>query len=499
MNSSREVQQLDLYTLLRDILKNIWTVILAALIGLMSIYIWNRGVYVPQYTSTATLLVNIKNSASYSYTSLSASSEIAQIFTKVFVQPTMKEHAASYLGAPSFSGQISSSSLSNTNIFTVSVTSSSPELSYEELCAVLEVYPEISGAIFSNCVIDVLRSPDLPAGPSNSISQKNARRVALICAAVDLFLVALLSYLRDTVKNEKFFKKKIDAKLFGTVCHERQSRTIIEYIRRRLNHVKEAPLVGNAYTSFAFTENYQKIASRFEYMKRHENAKVFLLTSGAENEGKSTVAANIALTLAARKNRVLLLDMDFKKPALHKIFSIPKSNTPDFALVLSGKCAPEDFTFTQYKDSKLRLAINQTSHFDYVDWIHSEHTTAFLKALRDSDEYDFIILDTPPLSVAADNTALAQIADSTLLVVRTDCVFVGELNDMILSLSDSSKHFSGCILNDIHKEFDFLTQFGLDESGSHSNYNGYYGGYGAYGGYGKSSYPKASDTTSERK
>ncbi len=494
MSTTNDNNRLDIYSLARDVARNFWVIILAALIGAMSMFMWNRGVFTPLYTSTATLIVNLKNSSSFSYNNLASSSEITQIFTDVFVQPTMKEYASEHLGRSGFFGDISAQPLEDTNIFTVSVTSSEPEVSYEELCAVLEVYPEISGTVFSDCIIDILREPDLPTYPSNSYSQSRIALAALGCAAVVLALILIISYLRDTVKNESIFKSEVDAKLFGTVCHERRVKNFAELKIYRVNKKALSPLVGNARTSFAFTEEYHKIASKIEYLNRSEGAKVFLLTSCAENEGKSTASANIALTLALRKKRVALLDMDFKKPSVHKIFGAAEADGPDLALYLSGEAAPNEYRFTQYKNTCLFLGLNHQSHFNYVDWIHTSGMVERVNALRDSGQFDFILMDTPPISVAADITALSQLADSTLLVVRTDCVYIGEINDVILSLSENSRSFSGCILNDVHKEFASLTQFGLNESGYYGHHNGYYGKYSGYHSYPHATTPISNDS-----
>ena len=219
-NEKKNGIHIELHSLFRDIFRNAWVVLLAALIGFMSVNLWNQSMHTPQYTSTATLIVNIRNSASYSYTNLSSSSEMAKIYTEVFKQQTMKEYAAQYLEMDRFRGSVSASVLDNTNIFTVSVTSSSPEMSYNELCAILEVYPEISDSVFSDSVIEIMRSPNFPSAPSNSISASNRRLTMLVCAAATLALIIYLSIHRDTVKDEKDFKTKIDAKLFGTVMYE---------------------------------------------------------------------------------------------------------------------------------------------------------------------------------------------------------------------------------------------------------------------------------------
>lgn len=460
------------YSLLRDIVLNFWVVILAALIGFMSVNIWNQSMYTPMYTSTATLIVNIKNSASYSYTNLSSSSEMAKIYTEVFKQPTMKEYAAEHLGEDRFVGNISASVLNNTNIFTVSVTTSSPETSYRELCAILEVYPQISESVFSDSVIEIMRSPNFPGSPSNAISAGNRSLVMIGCAGIVLAAIIYLSVTRDTVKDEKAFKDKVDAKLFGTVSYERPRRSLKEIVTRK----KISLLISHASASYTFTENYHKIANRIEYLNRTEGSKVFLVTSLAEDEGKSTTVANIALALADRGNRVALLDMDFKKPAVHKIFDMKKTDTEDFASLLSGKTSLEQYVVNPFMKTGVDLMVNFKSHNDYVNWIHGDNIHAVFAKLRDEMGYDYIFIDTPPLSVAADVTTFMQLADKSLVVVRTDYVLAADINDAILSLKEKTDNFAGCILNAVHKEFSLLGQLGFDE-------RGYYGKYGSYSRY----------------
>jgi capsular exopolysaccharide synthesis family protein len=462
----------ELYSLLRDIVLNIWVVILAALIGFMSVNIWNQSMYTPMYTSTATLIVNIKNSASYSYTNLSSSSEMAKIYTEVFKQPTMKEYAAEHLGEDRFVGSVSASVLNNTNIFTVSVTTSSPETSYRELCAILEVYPQISESVFSDSVIEIMRSPNFPGSPSNAISAGNRSLVMMGCAGIVLAAIIYLSVTRDTVKDEKAFKDKVDAKLFGTVSYERPRRSLKDIITRK----KISLLISHASASYTFTENYHKIANRIEYLGRTEGSKVFLVTSLAEDEGKSTTVANIALALADRGNRVALLDMDFKKPAVHKIFDMKKTDTEDFASLLSGKTSLEQYVVNPFMKTGVDLMVNFKSHNDYVNWIHGDNIKAVFDKLRDEMGYDYILIDTPPLSVAADVTTFMQLADKSLVVVRTDYVYAADINDAILSLKEKADNFAGCILNAVHKEFSLLGQLGFDE-------RGYYGKYGSYSRY----------------
>jgi len=462
------------YSLLKDIVLNFWTVILAALIGLMAVSIWNGSVFTPVYTSSATLVINMGNSATYSYTALSSSTEMAKVFTEVFKQPTMKKYAASHLGMDDFSGSISAKVLEDTNIFTLSVTSNSPEMSYRELCAILEIYPEISDFVLGDTVVEVMRAPTLPLSPSNHISNTNRKLAVAGSGALVFLIIVLLSITRDTVKDERVFKEQIDARLFGIIGHEAPHMLLKERLKRR----KTSLLITNAFASFRFTEHYHKLATKLEYLHRSKGVRIILLTSLAENEGKSTTSANIALALAKRKNKVVLLDMDFKKPALHKIFDMQNEDVQDLALLMSGQKPLASYRFNRYRDTNLDLALNKKSYNNYTDWLYSGKFKDIINDLRSLGQYDYIIIDTPPLSVAADVIQIAQLADLSLLVVRTDYVYSPAINDAVLSLKDNTKNFGGCILNDVHKEFTLLGQMGLDETGytgnkKYSSYNSY--------------------------
>ena len=93
-------------------------------------------------------------------------------------------------------------------------------------------------------------------------------------------------------------------------------------LKDRLKKKKKGLLIGSSsYISLNFTESFNKIAAKIEYNKRENGDMVYAISSVTENEGKSTCAANIAIALANRGNKVILIDFDCKKPALYKIFN----------------------------------------------------------------------------------------------------------------------------------------------------------------------------------
>lgn len=474
---------IELYSLIKDIVKDIWVVILSAIIGAMGFFLVTHAAYEPQYTSTATISVLNSSNSTASYATYTISAEKANVLVHIFIEPTIKECAAEYLGLDSFDGKISATVLDQTNFIELKVTANHPEKAYKLLDAVIKSHHKVSSKIFSNAGLTVISNPIVPSGPSNHISNDNRNLVIMACATLSLALIIALSLMRNTVKKESDFEEKVESKLIGSIAHEDKRMTLKDIKEKK----KKGLLIhSNAYISLRFTENFHKIAAKIEHMKKRSGDKVFAITSVAENEGKSTCAANIAVSLADRGNKVILLDLDFKKPAVYKIFEEEVTENGDVSDLLEKKVDLKDFNFRQFKKTSLSLAVNTKATPNYRDFIEDGSILKLIDTLR--SEYDFIIIDTAPLSQDSTVTDLINMVDKTLLIVRTDTVNIPVLNDAITTMSKISSNLAGCILNDVHMNVLPFSFTGDDES---TRYGGYrYGRHSHYGHYGKYAPPK---------
>lgn len=467
---------IEWHFLFKDILKNIWIVILSGLIGFMGVYLIEHSTYEPVYTSKAILAVTNRGNSSGSASSLNISNEVANVLVNVFTEPTIKDYAIEHLKTESFDGTVSAVVLADTNFFEVSVTSEHPKRSYELLSAVLQVQHKVTREIFNNAGITIVRSPAVPNGPSNKISKQNVGLVVAACATISLAVIVVLSLIKDTVKKEKEFNERIDSKLIGTITHEDKKMTLQDIKQKK----KKGLLIhSNAYISLRFTENFHKIAAKLEYEKNKSGDKIFAITSVAENEGKSTCAANIAVSLADRGNKVVLVDLDGKKPALYKLFKEEFIEESELSNLLNKEIKLDDFKFRTFKKTSLSLAINTKPNSDYQKWITDGSISELLISLKKI--FDFVIVDTAPLSLDSTVTDIIQKVDKTILIVRTNTVSVSVLNDFISTISKISANLAGCILNDVYMNILPFSFTGNDES----NYYGYkYGKYSRYTNYG---------------
>ena len=158
-----------------------------------------------------------------------------------------------------------------------------------------------------------------------------------------------------------------------------------------------------------------------------------MITSLYENEGKSTVAVNLALALAKRNKKTLLIDCDLRKPACALILGQNRLNG-SLSDVLTGK-AELSSALHRHRSSGLYLLTTNKSLRSATNLMNSEGMKKLLAQV--SQEFDVVILDTPPMSMAPDAEVLSDQCDASLLVIRQNVALTSELNDAVAILDRS--------------------------------------------------------------
>lgn len=439
------LNEINLHSLLKDLLRNFWIPFALAVSLWCIVSVYGKLTYAPTYTSEATFVISAKGSAS-AYSSLSLTTNMAGVFSEVFEGNMLREKVEQKLDFEKQDWYIVTHTVTQTNLMLVRVISSSPEQSFLALNAVIDTYPELAQDMFANAVLDVIRDPRVPLAPSNSMSTASVQKPAALAGfALGIVAILGLSAFRDTVQTTHAAKRKLDSRFLGAVRHEEKNKTM----RAKRKKKNIAPLISHPFVSAGFREDYQNLCSKLEYHMRKRGQKIILVSSAGENEGKSTVAANLALSLAVRSKRVALIDCDFRKPALHKIFSVEADEEHDFGRYLARTDSKAEILYNLEKHG-IFLAVNATRHKYAQRLITSRRMSGFISRLR--REMDYVILDTPPMMVAADTEALAAHADVALLVVREDWMYARNVNDCLDSLRHATKDLSGYVLNNCREK-----------------------------------------------
>lgn len=435
------LSDINLHGLVASLLKNLWVIVLLCISTLLCYTSISRLTYVPSYTSTATFMVSAKDSTS-AYNSLTTTQSMATVFVEVFQSNVLREKIAEQMPDGTFDGAITINTVPETNLLIVSVASAQPDTAFQGMNLLVENYSTISDYMFSNAQLEVIKDPVVPVAPSNPLNVRSAYPWVLLLTIVGSCGIIVAIYLmRDTVKTPQAARRKIDARLIRTIGHERKNKTLRSKLRRK----NAAPLIVNNLIKKNFIEENMSFCSALEYHMRRRKQQVVLVTSVGENEGKSTVAANLALALAAKNRRVALLDCDFRKPSLHKIFEQDQEAVP---LITEGLLSDdEDLTTYLIPNQKngVTLGVSKASGKRLVKLINNGRLEHLLQQLR--GEVDYIVLDTPPMMVAADVESIAAHVDTAVLVVRADFMPTSSINEGLERLRKSAPEVCGFVLN----------------------------------------------------
>lgn len=423
------------------LLRNLWVVAVLCVSAILCFNSVSRLTYTPKYTSSATFMVSAKDSTS-AYNSLTTTQSMASIFVEVFQSNVLREKIQAQMPEQEFDGAINIVTIPETNLLIVTVTSDAPDTSFRALNLLVENYSSISNYMFANAQLEVIKDPVIPVAPSNPLDLRS--KYMLIVVITSLLSVAgmvAIYILHDTVKTPKAARRKVDARLLRTINHEEKNKTLRAKLRRR----NSAPLITNSLIKKDFIEDNLSLCSALEYQARKRGQKVIMVTSVGENEGKSTIAANIALALAEKNRRVVLLDCDFRKPAQHKIFDMPveKEKTLTSYLLQEGK----DYSpyLAESKKHGILLGVSQSSGRTVTKLLNNGKLAQLLQDLR--TKADYVILDTPPMLAAADAETIAAMTDTAILVVRADYMPTYSVNEGLDRLRKSAPDVCGVVLN----------------------------------------------------
>ncbi len=465
-------------TIIKDVLKQ-WLVILLLAVGISRlVFVAVDLTYVPEYTSSGTYVVSQRSSA-YAYGDLNAARATAENMGQILESSVLHKKVCEELGLSFFPGTVTVSTIPETNMMTVSMTAPTPELAYKLLVAVMENYTIVSDYLLGDVVMQQLEAPVVPTGASNYVDAYTPKQKAFEYTAILLIvLFALNSILKDTVRTEKDAKNKIDGHFLGSIAHEFRYKTLTSMIKRP----KTSILVTNPSSSFRYVETMRKLGMKVKNAMDDRDAKVLLVSSVQENEGKSTVAANIALVLAQEAEKVLLVDCDFRKPAQYKIFEKDRKSFREVGHVIANSDSDKEYIQFDEKNG-LYFALGSKDFRNSTEMVGSEEFRSLVDEWK--KQMDYIILDTSPMALVPDAEEIADVADASLLVVRQHRAQAIEINDAIDVLENSRSSYIGFILNNLFDSVGTVAQFGYGAGYGHSYGYGYgYGSYGSYGHYG---------------
>ena len=222
--------------------------------------------------------------------------------------------------------------------------------------------------------------------------------------------------------------------------------------------------------SFQTTEAFKTLRTNLLFSLSTRNNKTFAVTSAMQHEGKSTTAANLAITFAQMQAKVLIIDADLRKPVQHKIFKL--KNKLGLCTLLCGM-----HSFNEVVNENIIPGLDVMTSGPIPpnpsEMLASENMKTLLKEL--SQYYDYIIIDTPPVNIVSDTLTLSDSIAGIVLIAMSDVTTYDSYQHAVESIKFAGGNLLGAVIT--------KAPAGTGKGGRRGYKRGYRYNYG-YGDYG---------------
>lgn len=287
-----------------------------------------------------------------------------------------------------------------------------------------------------------------------SLPPKASKRLVPFIAAllIGLAMPTVIIYGRNSLRNKilsnKDIMRDVDSPILGELSYERS----------------DDPIVVHDKGKFAVGEEFRILRTKLHYLHgQGDKGRVTLLTSSISNEGKSFVSTNLAVTLAASGKKTAILEMDLRKPRVSAIFNLDGKH-PGISNYLNGEVSETAIIQKSAEYPNLDILGSGDFYPNPSELLEQQRLEVLINWLR--LKYDYVIIDTPPVSIVTDSIIIARLVDVSLYVIRQ--AYTSKALLPFIKSIEEEQHFPkmNIIFNGVQK--------------GRYGYNGY-GGYGGYG------------------
>jgi succinoglycan biosynthesis transport protein ExoP len=290
----------------------------------------------------------------------------------------------------------------------------------------------LAGAINSISVIEPAGLPRSPIGPNRLVSILLAAGIGFVLAAAAAYL---LDYLDDTVKLPEDLGRITNYPIVGYLSDWGDQVGIRVFVADNPRH----PVV----------EGYRTLRTNLEYTNVDEEVKTIFVASADTEDGKSSVASNLAVVLSQAEKKVILVDADLRKPNIHTFFGLP--NDYGLSEIFRGKLTV-DSAIKEWNGGQLSIITAGDPPPNSSELLGSKKMGEILNDLK--ARADLIIVDGPPFLVA-DATTLAVKVDGVLVVIRSGYTHEPAVRSMLQQLDRVGARVLGLVLNCIPKSVSY--------------------------------------------
>jgi polysaccharide biosynthesis transport protein len=269
--------------------------------------------------------------------------------------------------------------------------------------------------------------PGVPVKPTPVKSAILAAMVGLILAAGTIFLI---DFLDNSIRDPEEITKKWGVPVLGMIISYDQEKNILITAKQ-----PRSPI----------TESFRSLRTNLDFVGFKSLAHSLLITSASPQEGKTTVAVNLANVIAQSGHKVVVVDTDMRRPRVHKVFQMSNRFGLSDQFIHSEDHLNGFVRQTEYTD--LQVLTSGPLPPNPSELLGSEKMISLLNQL--TNQFEVTILDAPPLLPVTDALVLARRVDGVIMVVRPTVTKWAALSNAFKQLKQVNANVIGVVLNDV--------------------------------------------------
>ncbi|SHH68115.1 polysaccharide biosynthesis tyrosine autokinase [Clostridium grantii] len=396
--------RLDLRDYLHIIKKKIMVIITITFLTTLIGGIYSFYVLKPTYYSSMSVIigktVSVDGNISMDINDVTMYVKALETYIQIAKSEDVAEGARGILGDRYSSGQLmgmlSVGAQSNTQIMNITVQAGNEEEAKEIVLAITQSFKENAEKLIPNGNIKIFQNPRSFQDSVNKI--KIILYSFILGLLISITLVFLLDFLDNTIKTKEEVEKFIGLPVIGLIPKITEKVYLI---------VKSNP-------SSIAAEGFRTLRTNIQYSSIDKKIRTIVVTSAGQGEGKTQVSGNLALTMANLEKKTIIIDCDMRRPNVHRKFRI--SNEIGLSDILSEQAEFEEVVHSY--DKHLCVIPSGPMPPNPAEMLNSIKMKFFIEKLK--NDFDYIILDTPPVIPVTDAQVIANEADGVILVVASN-------------------------------------------------------------------------------
>lgn len=412
----KRVNRIDPMKLMLFVLKRAWLLIICAELGFGAMYFYTTRYLPDTYTASGTMYVNNGNPnlSEYQYTSSNDLNSAVQLINTYLVvvksekvmNAVVERLSTSYpnISSKQIAPTLSMASVSQTGVVKVSSRTKDPQMSADIVNAVMEYAPDEIIRVVGAGSVEIIDYSKVPVFPDSRGEVSKGIYGAIFGTAIGMFILLLWYLLNRRVSDPRELT-------------ESYTPPVLASLQRQDSDKKEADafLLTNQ-SSMEIVESYAKLRMNLFYTLVGKTSHTVIMTSSISCEGKTTIAANLAISCATGGKKTLLIDGDLRRACQRDVFEYDK-RSPGLSDILVNSYKWQNVVL---KDIRETLDLIPAGHLppNPAELLASNEMLSLLKELE--QVYELIIIDMPPINIVSDPLVLSNNVAGCLFVVRQD-------------------------------------------------------------------------------